>query len=71
MKAKILEYRPTLLLAVLGIGAIAYGIQHAAHVPVGSMTHGGLLADDRGQVFVQAEDVDVKVFVHVNSGSGS
>jgi len=35
------------------------------------MTHGGVPVEGFGQVFIQAEDVDVKVFVHVNSGSGS
>ncbi len=71
MRAKNLKQRPALLYAVLGIGAMVLGIQYMAHAPMGLMTYDGLPADDRGQVFVQAEDVDVKVFVHVNSGSGS
>ncbi|MBL0282686.1 MAG: hypothetical protein IPQ01_01570 [Zoogloea sp.] len=42
-----------------------------ARVPMRAMTHGGVPVEGFGQVFIQAEDVDVKVFVHVNSGSGS
>jgi len=71
MRAKNLKQRPALLYAVLGIGAMVLGVQYMAHTPMALMTYDGLPADDRGQVFVQAEDVDVKVFVHVNSGSGS
>jgi len=71
MKAKILEYRSALLLAALGMGISALGIQYLAHMPTGPMMRGDVITESFSQVFVQAEDVDVKVFVHVNSGSGS
>lgn len=71
MKAKILEYRSVLLLAALGMGVSALGVQYLAHTPTGLTMRGEATAENSSQVFVQAEDVDVKVFVHVNSGSGS